>query len=112
MRHGMKFEGGRLVKNPTEVFLIHKHDVEFLGHPPAKTKKAEDERQERMTRSILKNGFMLGLNSPKERVLIVEDGLVIGIFRSLAEIHNYVQKGYPAADIRKHKADMLASGPP
>ena len=65
-----------------------------------------------MTRSILKNGFMLGLNSPKERVLIVEDGLVIGIFRSLAEIHNYVQKGYPAADIRKHKADMLASGPP
>ena len=112
MRDGMKFEGGRLVKEPVAVIVIRKQDVEFLDPPPARTKKAEHERREQMTRFIMENGFMLGLNGPKERFLVIEDGLAIGIFRSLAEIHNYVQKGYPADDIKRHKADMLASGRP
>ena len=112
MRHGMKFEGGRLVKEPAAVIVIRKQDVEFLHPPPAKTKKAENERQEQMTRFIMENGFGLGLNGREERFLVVEDGLAIGIFRSLAEIHNYVQKGYPADDIKRHKANMLASGRP
>ena len=30
----------------------------------------------------------------------------------VAEIHNYVQNGYPSADIEKYKADLLASGRP
>ena len=112
MRDGMKFEGGCLVKGPGEVILIHKQDVKFLDPPPAKTKKAENEKHDQMIRLILESGFTLGLNSPEEMFLVVEDGLAIGIFRSLAEIHNYVRKGYPATDIKKHKADMLANGRP
>lgn len=54
----------------------------------------------------------MGMDNPECRVLLIDEGLAIGVFRSLEEMYAYVKQGYPAADIGKYKSELLANGSP
>ena len=106
------FEGGKVIETDMDIVLITKQDVEFTDPPAPKTEEARIKHRDKMIEFIHKQGFHIGMDNPEHRVLLVDEGLAIGIFRSLDEIYAYVKQGYPAADIERHKSELLANGYP
>lgn len=107
-----KIEGGKFVEARADVIVIPKQNVEFPAHPSPKTEEAKEKEQDRMTKFIHKEGFRMVMNNPEQHCLLVDDGLGIGMFRSLEEIYDYVKKGHPATDIQIYKSFLADNGYP
>ena len=106
------FESGKIIETGMDIVLITKQDVEFTDLSPPKTEEARVKHRDKMIEFIHKQGFLIGLDNPERCVLLVDEGLAIGIFRSLDEIYAYVKQGYPSADLEKYKSELLANGYP
>ena len=104
----MEFESGESITTRMDVIVIPKQDVGFSDPPQPKTKEDKDE----MVAFIHKEGFKMVMDDPEHRCLLVEDGLGIGMFKSLEEIYDYVKRGCPAADIEKWKSFLADKGYP
>ena len=107
-----KFEGGEIIEPRKDVIIIPKQDVEFSNPPQPKTEKGRTNKRDEMIAFIHKEGFQMVANNPEQRCLLVDEGLGIGMFRSLEEIYDYVKKGHPAADIKRYKSSLVANGYP
>ena len=108
----MEFEGAEIIKPREDVIIIPKQDVEFSANPSPNTEEASNKERDRMLDFIHKEGFEMAMNNPDQRCLLVDEGLGIGIFKSLEEIYDYVKKGYPAADIERYRSSLAADGLP
>ena len=107
-----EFESGEIITPRDDVIIIPKQDVEFSASPQPKTEEAKIKERDRMLDFIRKKGFEMAMNNPAQRCLLVDEGLAIGLFRSLEEIYQYVKEGYPTADIERYKSSLAASGYP
>ena len=100
--------GGAEPAEQMNIVLIPKQNVEFSDPPRPKTKKAQEKKRAKTIKLIRNEGFKI-LTDPdddEQMLLYVGKGRAIGIFRSVYEIHHYVQKGYPIADIERHEAEF------
>ena len=107
-----EFEGCEVAETRIDVLVIPKQDVEFSASPQPKTEEDRTKERDKMIDFIHKKGFEMAMNNPDQRCLLVDEGLGIGIFKSLEEIYDYVKKGYPAADIERYKSSLAADGLP
>ena len=96
-----QFEGCEIAETRIDVLVIPKQDVGFSASSQPNTEEAKIKERDRMVDFIHKKGFQMAMNNPDQRCLLVDEGLGIGIFKSLEEIYDYVKKGYPAADIER-----------
>ena len=106
-----EFEG-EIIETRMDVIIISRQDVEFSAPPSPKTEEAKIKERDRMVDFIHKKGFEMAMNNPEQRCLLIDEGLAIGIFKSLEEIYDYVKKGYPAADIERYRSSLAADGLP
>ncbi|MCY4048917.1 MAG: DNA methyltransferase [Hyphomicrobiales bacterium] len=101
------------VPNHQDTFIaIPKQDVEFSNLPMPDTEETRKNRCDEMFEFIHREGFKMGKKKVGHYFLIVDEGLVIGIFHSLEEIYQYVKEGYPTADIERYKSFLSANGYP
>ena len=98
-----EFEGD--IKPRSDVVVIPRQNVKFSNPPEPKT-------EEQMIAFIRKEGFSMVVIDTERRCLLVDEGLGIGLFRSLEQIYDYVKKGYPAADIERYQSSLNANGLP
>ena len=108
----IEFKGGETIETRADVIVIPKQDVGFSDPPQLKTKEAKSKMRDEMTAFIHKQGFKMVMTDPKQQCLLVDDGLGIGMFKSLEEIYDYVKGGYPAADVEKWKSFLANKGYP
>ena len=88
----MEFEGGKIVKTDMDIVLIPKQEVKFTDPPAPKTERDRIKHRDKMIEFIHQQGFLMGMDNPERRVLLVDEGLAIGVFRSLDEMYDYVKK--------------------
>ena len=91
-------EGGEIIKPREDIIVVPRQNVKFSTPPLSETEEDKSKIQDEMIAFIRKKGFDMAMNDPQQRCLLIDEGLGIGVFRSLEEIYDYVKKGHPATD--------------
>ena len=105
-------EGGEIIKPREDIIVVPRQNAKFSTPPLSEAEEGKSKIQDEMIAFIRKKGFDMAMSTPRQRCLLIDEGLGIGPFKSLEEIYDYVKKGYPAADIERYKSSLVVNGYP